>query len=153
MREFVIQLRKEKIGVKECSLGYRLINILGGLGISYYDDKLKIFLDTFDLCNRLEFNPNIIQECLLEMNRVAKAILPSQMQSYFSRQIEEKNSLDEKIRKLKDIIHKIENTKNDIDKDFALIKDKIGLTSADLDWYSNIKEDLEKEDMPVEDIS
>ena len=48
---------------------------------------------------------------------------------------------------------KIENTKNDIEKDFALIKDKIGLTSADLDWYSNIKEDLEKEDMPVEDIS
>ena len=47
---------------------------------------------------------------------------------------------------------KIENTKNDIEKDFALIKDKIGLTSADLDWYSNIKEDLEKEDMSVEDI-
>lgn len=54
------------------------------------------------------------------MNRVAKAILPSQMQSYISRQIEEKNSLDEKIRKLKDIIHKIENTKNDIEKDFPL---------------------------------
>lgn len=47
---------------------------------------------------------------------------------------------------------KIENTKNDIEKDFALIKDKIGLTSADLDWYSNFKEDLEKEDMSVEDI-
>ncbi|MDR4510827.1 MAG: hypothetical protein MRJ93_03875 [Nitrososphaeraceae archaeon] len=54
---------------------------------------------------------------------------------------------------MKDIIHKIENTKNDIEKDFALVKDKIGLTSADLDWYSNIKEDLEKEDMPVEDFS
>jgi len=76
-------LRKEKIGVKECSIGYRLINILDRLGISYDDDKLKIFQDTYDLCNRLEFNPNVMQECLLEMNRVATEILPSQMQLIF----------------------------------------------------------------------
>ncbi|HJS64703.1 MAG TPA: hypothetical protein VJ767_07565 [Nitrososphaeraceae archaeon] len=34
-----------------------------------------------------------------------------------------------------------------------MTKDKIGISSAELAWYTNIKDALEKEAIPIDDIS
>ena len=50
--DFVAQVRKENLTVKQFAFGYRIQTILGNLGICY-DEKLPTFLkDTYRLCTR-----------------------------------------------------------------------------------------------------
>lgn len=85
-----------------------------------------------------------MQDCLFEMINISKDILPSQLGDYIKRQITEKETLEGQIRNLKEEIQEIEKAKSDAEKNFALVKDKIGISSAELDWYANIKDSLEK---------
>jgi hypothetical protein len=41
---------------------------------------------------------------------------------------------------------------NPMQKNFVLTKDKIGISSAELGWYTNIKNALEKDGIPIDDI-
>ena len=50
-------------------------------------------------------------------------------------------------------IQNLEKEKSDAEEKYALVKDKIGISSAKLDWYVNIKDGLEKEGIPIDDIS
>ena len=72
----IVHFRKENLTVKECALGYRYKNILDNLGISD-DENLQIFLkDAYRLCNQLDVNKAVMQDCLLEMIRIAKEEIP-----------------------------------------------------------------------------
>jgi hypothetical protein len=154
IREFVVHLRKENLTVKECALGYRYKNILDNLGISD-DENLQIFLkDAYRLCNQLDVNKAVMQDCLLEMIRIAKEeVPPSQLNVYIQRQIQKKALLEDKVKNLTEDIQNLEKEKSDAEEKYALVKDKIGISSAKLDWYVNIKDGLEKEGIPIDDIS
>ncbi|HJS63793.1 MAG TPA: hypothetical protein VJ767_02915 [Nitrososphaeraceae archaeon] len=154
IREFVVHLRKQKISVEECALGYRIHNIVNALGISEDEKKLQIFLkDAHDFCTRLDISPHIIQDILMEMIKISKDILPSQMKSHLQRKIEEKEALEDRLEKIKEEIHKEEEAKYTAEQNFALTKKKIDVTSAELNWYANIKDGLEREGLPVDDIT
>jgi hypothetical protein len=134
--EFAVHLRKQKISVEECANGYRIHNIINALGISEDEKKLQIFLkDAHDFCTRLDISPQIIQDCLMEMIKISKDILPSQMKSYVQRKIEEKEALEDELEKIKEEIPKVEKAKYIAEQNFALKKKKIDITSAELDWY------------------
>lgn len=154
IRDFVVQKRKENLSLEDCARGYRLTSILNALGISDDDNQLSIFLaDAHKISNQSNITPIVMRDCLLELTRMAKEILPSQLKTYLQLQREQKQILKEEIRNLKEEINKIEKTKMDIEKKFIQFKQQIDITSADLDWYSSIKEDLEKDGISVEDIS
>lgn len=154
VRQFALQLRKQKISVEECALGYRIHNILDALGISEDEKKLQVFLkDAHDFCTRLDISPQIIQDILMEMIKISKDILPSQMKSHLQRKIEEKEALEDRLEKIKEEIHKEEEAKFIAEQNFALTKKKIDITSAELNWYANIKDGLEREGLPVDDIT
>jgi hypothetical protein len=90
IRDFVVQVRKANLTVKECAYGYRIQFILAKLGISD-EGKLQIILkNAYQLCTRLNVNPTIMQDCLLEMINISEEILPSQLKDHIKRQIAEK---------------------------------------------------------------
>jgi DNA-binding Lrp family transcriptional regulator len=153
LRDFVVQVGKANLTVKECADGYRIQSILVKLGISD-EEKLEVFLkNAYQLCTRLDVNLTIIQDSLFELIYISKEILPSQLKDHIKRQIAEKKTLESQIRNLKEEIQKIEKAKSDAEKNFVLTKDKIGISSAELAWYTNIKDALEKEGIPIDDIS
>ena len=134
--------------------GYRYKNILDNLGISD-DENLQIFLkDAYRLCNQLDVNKAVMQDCLLEMIRIAKEeIPPSQLKESIQGKRQEKALLENKVKNLTEDIQNLEKEKSDAEENYALVKDKIGISSAKLDWYVNIKDGLEKEGIPIDDIS
>lgn len=153
IRDFVVQKRKRNLSLEECCRGYRMASILNALGISD-DDQLSIFLaDAHKISNQSNITPIVMRDCLLELTRIAKEILPSHLKKYLQQQREEKTVLENEIINLKEEIKKIEKAKLDTEKKFIEFKDQIGITTAELVWYSSIKEDLEKDGISIEDIS
>jgi hypothetical protein len=150
IRDFVVQARKANLTVKECAYGHRIQSILVKLGISD-EEKVQIFLkNAYQLYTRLDVTPMIMKDYLFEMMNNSKQILPSQSKDHIKRQIAEK-TLECQIRNLKEEIQKNEKAKSDTEKNFALTKDKIEISSLELAWYTN-KDALEKEGIPIDDI-
>jgi len=89
----------------------------------------------------------------MEIIKISKDILPSQMKSYLQRKIEEKETLEDRLEKINEEIHKVEKARYTAEQNFALTNKKIDITSAELDWYANIKDGLEREGLPVDDIT
>ena len=95
-----------------------------------------------------------MQDCLLEMIRIAKEVVPpSQLKESIQGKIQEKALLENKVKNLTEDTQNLEKAKSDAEEKYALVKDKIGISSAKLDWYVNIKDGLEKEGIPIDDIS
>ncbi|HJS64704.1 MAG TPA: hypothetical protein VJ767_07570 [Nitrososphaeraceae archaeon] len=94
-RDFVVQVRKANLTVKECAYGYRIQSILVKLGISD-EEKLEVFLkNAYQLCTRLDVNLTIMHDCLFELINISKEILPSQLKDHIKRQIAEKKDIRE----------------------------------------------------------
>lgn len=152
--EFTIQARKEKIKVKECAIGFRNYNILKHLGISGDDENFEFFVKgLYELSTRLDIPPNFMQDCILEMINISKEIKPSQIKQYLQTKKVELQTLHNELEQKKEEVRKIEQAKLVAEKNFVSIKNKIDITLAELEWYINIKNELEKEGIPVEDIS
>ena len=75
------------------------------------------------------------------------------MINYIQQKREDKEQLESKVENLKGEIRKLEKVKSESEERFVATKNKIGITSAEIDWYISIKDSLEKEGIAVEDIS
>lgn len=154
IRDFVVKVRKENLSINECALGYRFASILGALGISDDDNQLRIFInDAYEISKQLDSSPTIMQDCLLELIRIAKVILPSRLGPYLQQQKEDKENLEEELKNIKEEIINTEKARSGTEKNFIRVKKEIGITSAELDWFTNIKYNLEKEGLDTEDLS
>ncbi|MFB5601057.1 MAG: hypothetical protein ACE5SW_12625 [Nitrososphaeraceae archaeon] len=152
--EFTLQARKEKIKVKECAIGFRNYNMLKHLGISDDDENFGFFVKgLYELSSRLDIPPNFMQDCILEMINISKELKPSQIKQYLQTKKVEVQTIQNQLEQKKEEVHKIEQAKLIAEKNFASIRNKIDITLAELEWYINIKNELEKEGIPVENIS
>ncbi|MDX1373647.1 MAG: hypothetical protein R3321_14335, partial [Nitrososphaeraceae archaeon] len=77
IRDFAVNVRKGNLTIQECTVGYRMQNILDMLSI---DDEAQIitFLeDVYQLSTRLDLNPTVIQDDLLKLIKLSKDVMPS----------------------------------------------------------------------------
>jgi len=98
-------------------------------------------------------HPQLMEDCIREMVKISKNTMSSQMKPYLERKNEEIEAMQYRVEQLKEEISKIERTLFVAEQNFAARKKKIDITLAELEWYSNIKTELEKECIPVDHIS
>ena len=155
IRELAIQIKKANLNPKECAIGFRVNKILENIGIANEEEKkIEEFLKEIDtFATKMKVNPGLIRECLYEIIKISKEIPSYQMTNYIQNKRQEKEQLEIQVEKLKMEIQKLEKGKLDSEERFFSTKNEIAMKFDELDWCLNVRTSLEKEGIPVEDIS
>ena len=154
LRELAVALKKIGIAPAQCALGSRVTMIMINLGVK--ENGFEAFiLEIYNRCKDLGLTPENIAfhlKDLLDFS-TTDAIPFSEIPNYVKQKADEKQKLEEETKKLKGQIEMLTLEKSDRQflRDQALQDER--MTAAELKWYSNIKAELRKYDIPVDDIS
>jgi cell division protein FtsB len=124
------------------------------LGVN--EDGFEVFiLEIYNLCKDLGLTPENIASYLKDLLdfSTTDAIPFSQIPNYVKQKADEKEKLEQEIKNLEWKIGMLtlEQSDRQFLRDQALQDER--MTAADLKWYSNLKAELRKYDIPVDDIS
>jgi uncharacterized coiled-coil DUF342 family protein len=126
--------------------------IMNRLGVK--EDSFESFmLDVYNRCKNLGLTPENIASYLTDLLEFSKSIPISKIPPYIEQKIQEKKKLEEEIERLKEQKEELEAQKSAAEdlRDAALQNEKT--TTTKLKWYTDLKEELGKSGIPVDDIS
>jgi hypothetical protein len=153
LRELAITLKRIGISPAQCAVGCRIAMIMLNLGVK--EDSLEQFiLDVYNRCKDLALSPENIASHLEDLLEFSKTSVPLlQIPDYIKQKTDEKRKLQEEIENLKGQIQKIGLEKLDLEanRDVALQQEK--MTATELKWYLDLKNELKKYKIPVEDVA
>jgi hypothetical protein len=153
LRELAITLKRIGISPAQCAVGCRIAMIMLNLGVK--EDSLEQFiLDVYNRCRDLALSPENIASHLEDLLEFSKTSVPLlQIPDYIKQKTDEKRKLQEEIENLKGQIQKIGLEKLDLEanRDVALQQEK--MTATELKWYLDLKNELKKYKIPVEDVA
>jgi len=154
LRELVVALKKIGITPAQCASGCRVEKIMIYLGVK--ENGFEAFiLEIYNRCKDLGLKLETIASYLKELLdfSTTDAIPFSQVPNYVKQKADEKEKLEQETKNLEWKIGmlKLEQSDRQFLRDQALQDER--MTAADLKWYSNLKAELRKYDIPVDDIS
>jgi hypothetical protein len=154
LRELSTTLNKIGITPAQCALGSRTAMIMINLGVK--EDSFESFiLDVYNRCKDLGSSTENIANHLREMLGFSKngSISLSEISDYVMQKADEKGKLEIQIGSLKQQLETLEKEKSDAEAnaDIALKNEK--MIAAELTGYSDLKAELGKYGLPVDDIS
>jgi chromosome segregation ATPase len=154
LREFATTLRKIGITASQCALGFRVATILSRIGVN--EDSIETFaLDVYNRCKNIGLSPENISSYIQDLIEFsATNVLPiSKISDYLKQKRDEKESLEEEIRRLDTQISTLKQEKKECEsaRDQALQEKE--MTFSEIKWYSNLKEELRKYSIQVDAIS
>ncbi|MGB8033441.1 MAG: hypothetical protein WCF03_06425 [Nitrososphaeraceae archaeon] len=154
LRELAVALKKIGTTSAQCALGSRVTEIMINLGVK--ENGFEAFItDTYNRCKDLGLTPENIAFHLKDLLDFSTtyAIPFSQIPKYVKQKTDEKQKLEEETKKLKGQIEMLTLEKSDRQflRDQALQDER--MTATELKSFSNIKAELRKYDIPVDDIS
>jgi cell division protein FtsB len=154
LRELAVSLKKIGITPAQCASGCRVEKIMINLGVK--ENGFEPFiLEIYNRCKDLGLTPENIASHLKDLLdfSTTDAIPFSQIRNYVKQKADEKEKLEQEIKKLEWKIEMLtlEQSDRQFLRDQALQDER--MTAADLKWYSNLKAELGKYDIPVDDIS
>jgi hypothetical protein len=145
-------LKKVGINAGQCAVGFRVAMAMIKLGVK--EDKFESFMsDVYNRCSNLGLAPESIVSLLHDLLEFSKTVPFSKMPDYIQQKTQEKEKLEQETDKFKDQKLKLVVEKAELEglRDSALQDQKI--TSTELKSYSELKEELRKYGIPVQDIS
>jgi len=146
----------EKIDITpaQCASGCRVEKIMINLGVKENGFESYI-LEIYNRCKDLGLTPENIAFHLRDLLEFSTSgVIPfSQIPNYLKQKTGEKEKLEQEIKNLEWKIGMLtlEQSDRQFLRDQALQDER--MTAADLKWYSNLKAELRKYDIPVDDIS
>lgn len=148
LRELAVTLMKIGITPVQCANGFRAATMMNRLGVK--EEDFETFMsETYNRCGNLGLTPESIASYLTDLLEFSKSVPITKVPDYIESKKEVKDKLEREIENLKD-------QKVDIEKQILVtnadLHDK-EMTTARLKWYSDIKEELAKYGIPVDDIS
>jgi hypothetical protein len=154
LRELAVASKKIGITPAQCASGCRVEKIMINLGVK--ENGFEPFiLEIYNRCKDLGLTPENIASHLKDLLdfSTTDAIPFSQIRNYVKQKADEKEKLEQEIKKLEWKIEMLtlEQSDRQFLRDQAFQDEK--MTAADLRWYSNLKAELGKYDIPVDDIS
>ena len=152
LRELAVTLKKIGITPVQCAVGFRVAATMNRLGVK--EDEFESFMtDVYSHCKNLGLTPESIASYLTDLLEFSKSIPITRIPDYIKSKKEEKEKLEKEIESIHAQIVDFEAQRSvtrDL-LDIALHDEK--MTTAKLKWYSDIKEELAKHGIPVDDIS
>jgi hypothetical protein len=147
-------LKKVGITASQCALGFRIATNMSRIGVN--EDGLETFIsDVYNRCKNVGLSPEIISSYMQDLIEFsATNVLPiSKISDYLKQKKEEKQSLEEEVARLTTQISMLKEEK----KDCQSVRDEAlrerNMTVSELNWHSNLKEELKKYSIPVDEIS
>ena len=151
LRDLAVTLNKIGITPAHCAVGFRVAMIMNRLGVK--EDSFESFmLDVYNRCKNLGLTPENIASYLTDLLEFSKSIPISKIPHYIDQKIQEKKKLEEEIERLKEQKEDLEGQKSAAEDllNAALQNEKA--TTAKLKWYTDLKAELGKSGIPVDDI-
>jgi hypothetical protein len=144
LRGLGITLRKSRITASECALGFRLASIIKEMGVD--EDSFSHFIsEVYSKCKDIGLQPEYIANNIKQILDLAGAIPLSEIPEYIQKKTSEKQRLEEDIEKLED-------KQLDARTTLALALDQNKVYLTELEEFSNLKAQLDKHGIPVEDV-
>ena len=152
LRELAVTLKNIGITPVQCAIGFRVGMIMNRLGVKE-DDFESFMTEVYNRCKNLELRPESIASLLADLLEFSNSISITEIPKYIERRKEEKKKLEDEIISLQEQKENLEAHRSAAQDllDIALHDEKI--TTARLKWYSDIKKELGKYGIPVDDIS
>jgi hypothetical protein len=152
LRELAITLKKIGISANQCALGFRIAIILIKCGVG--DNEFLSFISQiYDNCKKLDLSPEKIISYLKDLPQFSENMSLSKISEYIEQKANEKRSLEKDIENMRTQIQTLEQEKSysEEHRDNAVENEK--MTTDDLQWYSNLKTELNKYRIPIDDVS
>jgi predicted nucleic acid-binding Zn-ribbon protein len=151
LRELATTFKKIGITASQCAVGFRLATLMVKLGVD--EEEFESFIsDIYDKCNRLGLQPDKIAYYVDELLKFLKDIPLSQIPAYIKQKTNEKSKLEKDIEELQDKIKQLEEEKLAAEELRNLSLEDKRMTESELKWYSDLKIELKKYGIPIEDV-
>src|SRR5262249_17803439 len=138
----------------QCALGLRAASIIQKIGVN--ENSLETFItQVYNRCKDLGVSPENISshmEDLLDFSRGAVVRLPN-MADYIEEKTNQKKKLEEEIGKLKSQKEILMEEKRDVESSRDTTLQQARMTTSELNWYHDLKAELKKYSIPIDDIS
>ncbi len=153
LRELAVTMRRVGVTASQCALGFRVAMIMLNMGVKE-DDFESYILDIYNRCKDLGLSPENIASHLKDLLELSTTNIPfSQIPNHIKQKVEQKQKLEEEIKNLERKIEMLTLEKSDMEslRDLALHDER--MTAIELKSYLDIKAELRKYGIPVDDIS
>jgi predicted nucleic acid-binding Zn-ribbon protein len=152
LRELAVTMRKVGITAAQCALGFRIATVMLRIGVK--EDALESFvLDVYNRCKDSGILPENICSYLTDLLEFSKTVPFSKIPHYIKEKNDEKIKLVEEIEKLKAQIGTLREQKEVAESVRNTVMEDGKITSIRLKWYSDLRAELGKYGIPVDDIS
>ena len=152
LRELAVTMKRIGVTASQCALGSRVAMIMLNMGIKE-DDFESYILDIYNHCKNLGLPPENIASHLKDLLDFSTTNIPfSQLPNYIKQNADEKEKLEKEVKKLKaqkEILN-LQKSYSESVRDQALQDER--MTATELKWHSDIKAELRKYGIPVDDI-
>jgi peptidoglycan hydrolase CwlO-like protein len=152
-RDLAVTMKKVGVSAAQCALGFRIATIMLKIGVN--EDSFENFiLDVYNRCKDIGLSPQRISSYLEDLIEFSRDVLPiSKIQDYIKQKTDEERKLQEEIEKLSEKISALrqEKMKHESLRDQALQEKQ--MTISQLEWYSDLKSELTKYSISVDDVS
>lgn len=126
--------------------------MMNRLGVK--EDSFESFMaDTYDRCRNLGLTPENIASSQADLLEFSKSVPIRDIPNHIDREKQEKKKLEEEIAILQEQIKELEAQKSVAHDNLNIAFQNEIMTSAKLKWYSDIKVELSKYGLPVDEIS
>jgi hypothetical protein len=152
LRELAVTLKKIGITAVQCAVGFRVATMMNRLGVE--EDSFESFMvGTYDRCKNLGLTPEDIASSLADLLEFSKSIPINEIPSYIDKEKQVKKELEEEMAILHEQIGELEAQKSVAHDNLNIALRNENMTSAKLKWYSDIKVELSRHGLRVDEIS
>lgn len=161
LRELGVTFRKVGITPAQCALGFRIAMMIAKLGVKKEDNLEPFILHVYNNCIDLGVSPDNVALHLKDLLEFSKntnnndnnAVPLSQISDFIQQKTNEKKKLEQEIQTLKDEIKTLNEQKLDSEHRRASALYEEHMTAVELKSYSELKEELGRYGIPIDDIS
>jgi hypothetical protein len=152
LRELAVTLKRIGITAAQCVLGFRVATIMLKIGVR--EESFESFIsDVYNRCKDIGLSPQNIASHLADLLEFSKTVPLSNIPGYIKEKTNEKGKLEDKIEDLEVLIENFQEEASDAlsRRDKALQDEK--MTSSELKWYTDLKAELGKYGIRIDDIT
>ncbi len=153
LRDLALTMKKVGITAAQCALGFRIATFMLNVGVD--EDSFESFiLDVYNRCKEIGLSSENISVYLQDLIEFSSDVLPlSKIEDYIKKKTDDKRKLEQEIEKLTVQTETLQQEKSHAEsiRDMALKEERI--TSSAIQWYSDLRAELRKYSIPVDDIS
>jgi hypothetical protein len=152
LRELAVTLKKVGINPAQCAKGFRVAIAMAKLGVK--EEDFESFISDIYNCRRDQgITPENIASYLKDLLEFSKTVPFSKMSDYILQKTDEKGRLEAKINELNDQKWRLIGDISNLEARHLAALDDQKITEDNLKWYSDLKAELGKNGLAVDDIS